>query len=329
MQKNIQQYELFNDVEAIILVADKEGRILFVNNAVKKILGYDPTELLGDGWWNLVSTKHESINRKGVVSEIAKGELDVDAVHLIENEIRTKDKKVVWTQWTSRVTSDQRVVGVAQDITAKKMIELEVIKNDKNKEVLLKEIHHRVKNNLQVIISLLNLQFETVNDKNGLEAMSKSKDRIYSMALIHSMLCRSEDLSSINFCAYAEELVEYIKSTLNNKKNIECKVEKSNIELSIDVSLNLGLIITELITNSFKHAFDGMIEGAIYIGLKSISPNRYELTVKDTGIGSDIEKLLKPVSLGLELVDDLIEQIGGKRNTRVKNGVEQIVQFTV
>ena len=180
------------------------------------------------------------------------------------------------------------------------------------KAILFKEVHHRVKNNLQIISSLLNLQSSTLNDPIALDAFEKSKGRINSMALIHNKLFETDNVSDIDFGEYVDQLTTEISSSYSDAKTktVECKIEANGLRLDIDTSINLGLIITELITNSYKHAFDKG-HGVICISLEKIEDN-LKLSVCDNGKGLPQDfNTNDSSSLGMEIIKSLTEQLDG------------------
>jgi PAS domain S-box-containing protein len=321
----LNSFATFDDINAIILVANKEGMIVFANKAVKTILGYEPEEVLGDGWWRLTANDSELEERKIKTSALVKGDLDLKERHLFENSLKAKDNRLVWTRWTNRITEDGFLVGIAQDITEKKKLEKELIRKNSENELLLKEIHHRVKNNMQIISSFLNLQFSDFEDEKVKDALLKSKDRINSMALIHTKIYQSKELLSINFCEYIQSLTKAIEEGYSLNKNIRFKITDSNIVFEIDLMINLGLIITEIITNSFKHAFNELNEGIITIDLKK-KVNSYHLLISDNGKGLDFLNIEKN-TLGLDIVKALVEQINATIEINSQNGLKYSIKF--
>lgn len=316
-----------DDINAIILVSDQEGKIVFANKAIKQILGYDPEELLSDGWWELTKSEPDTTQRKAKAIALAKGEISLDDRHLFENPIKAKDGEIVWTQWTNTINAEGFLVGIAQDITHKKTLEQNLIRKNKENELLLKEIHHRVKNNLQIISSMLNLQFNSFDDPAVLEALSKTKDRINSMAILHTKVHMSQALDSINFDDYLEDLVKAIQTSYS-ENYIELTLIQSNVEFDIDLTINLGLIITELLTNAFKHAFIKNKKGSIKVELKIFDTSKYQLIIQDDGVGIDREIGRDgQKSLGLEIVYALTEQINGTVETESKEGLKYLITF--
>jgi len=187
-------------------------------------------------------------------------------------------------------------------------------KANAEKEVLLKEIHHRVKNNLQVISSLLNLQSNSLSDEKMKSAVKEGQSRVKSMALIHQTLYQSDRLSRIDLQDYIEKLVSFLSDTYrNNEKEIVTVINAKDISLDIDTAIPLGLIINELVSNSFKHAFRNRTKGKIEVVLEKSGSTDYKLTVSDNGIGlADNLDIEKADSLGLKLVNILTRQLKGE-----------------
>jgi two-component sensor histidine kinase len=183
----------------------------------------------------------------------------------------------------------------------------------KEKEVLLKEIHHRVKNNLQIICSLLDLQAEHLTDTKVIEVFQESQNRIQSMALIHEKLYQSDDLATINFADYINELITNL--CYSYEVHLDAISLKTNIEpivLDIDTAIPCGLIVNELVSNSLKYAFPFGYRGELCIELHSVSEHEFILIVSDTGIGLPKDLDFKNTkSLGLQLVNSLTHQLNG------------------
>ncbi len=225
------------------------------------------------------------------------------------------------TQKATRIIEQQQL----ETEEKKRIIENSLLE----KETLLKEIHHRVKNNLQIISSLLNLQANRTNDDGLKKIMNEARNRINSMALIHQKIYQSGNLSSVDFQAYVEQMVQSIDSNFNNeKKNITHIIRTNNIALDIDTSIPLGLIINELLTNSYKYAFINSDEGSIMIELKEKNADELELHVSDNGDGLpdnfDVSVLN---SLGLKLVKGLAKQIKGTVRFENEKGTHCFIDF--
>jgi len=200
-----------------------------------------------------------------------------------------------------------------QEVAARIQAEEQILASLKEKEVLLKEIHHRVKNNLQVISSLLSLQSAHVQEPHAVEAFQESQYRIRSMALIHERLHQSQDLSQVDLADYVRNLAAYLFRMYGARtRAISLNVRGKGIFLEIDMAVSCGLLLNELISNALKHAFPGDRSGEICIGLEMDGDRRVALTVSDDGIGmpADLDPQTAE-SLGLQIVQALVEQLEG------------------
>ncbi len=198
------------------------------------------------------------------------------------------------------------------------------------KEVLLKEVHHRVKNNLQIINSLIRLQSNFMNAKNFKEKLVETENRIRSMALIHEKLYKTGNLASLSVRNYIEELaINILESYENHNVNIKLKFDLEDREYGIDTLIPLGLIINEVLSNAIKHAFYERSEGNIWISIHSNGPISH-MKIKDDGIGADLTfDELKEDSLGLELIDSLTDQLDGKLDLNTETGFEYSFEFRI
>ncbi len=197
------------------------------------------------------------------------------------------------------------------------------------KEVLLREIHHRVKNNMQIISSLLRLQSGYITEKKYMDMFKESQNRIISMSLIHEKLYQSKGLARIDFNEYIRDLVNGLFHSYGVSGSIALNIDGKDVSLGVDSAIPCGLIINELVTNSLKHAFPEGREGEIRISLRSIEENMIELLVSDNGvcIPEDVD-IRKTESLGLHLVTILVEnQLHGEINLNRSKGTEFQIKF--
>ena len=216
---------------------------------------------------------------------------------------------------------------VAHDSSEKKKASINIIESLKEKEVLLKEIHHRVKNNLQVISSILNLQSSFVTDEHTLEILQESRNRIRSMAIIHENLYRTEDFSSINFSNYLENLTTNLIASYRINEEIELKTNLNNVDLVLDQAIPCGLLVNELITNALKYAWKNGEKGVISINLFE-EAGKVNLEVFDDGVGLPLDySQIKTETLGLQLVETLIEQLDGEIKVENENGTKYFIKF--
>lgn len=217
---------------------------------------------------------------------------------------------------------------IAHDITDQKAAEENIRQSLKEKEVLLKEVHHRVKNNLQVISSILNLQSSYVKDKKSLDLLLESQNRIKSMAFVHESLYQTKDFSNISFSSYVENICSNLVHSYSNPDNPpELKMELDSIQLNLDTAIPCGLIINELISNALKYAFKGKEKGKLSVTVKSIG-DQLKIVIADNGRGlpENID-FRNTESLGLQLVVTLVEQINGKIDLETKKGSKFTIEF--
>jgi len=195
-------------------------------------------------------------------------------------------------------------------------------------EILLRELHHRVKNNLQVIASLFSLQARYLPDPRYRAIFEESRNRVFSIALAHEKLYRSKDLGRIDFSEYARNLVSHLHSNLGPNSAISVITDINEVTLPVETAIPCGLVINELVTNAFKHAFPAGRHGAIRIVLREIDPARWLVAVEDDGIGLPAQiSLGKTDSLGLDLVSILATQIGAEVEVTREKGTSFRLTF--
>ncbi|MCH6202030.1 sensor histidine kinase [Aquiflexum sp. LQ15W] len=199
-------------------------------------------------------------------------------------------------------------------------------KNDEN-VLLLKEIHHRVKNNLEVVSGLLALQFAKIDDPNMQEVMLSSQNRVKSMGILHQKLYQSEQLAFIEMKNYFENLCENILDSYNETDRIKVNIEMAELELDVDTAVPLGLIVNELLTNSLKYAFPKGQKGKIELSLKNLNNDNFQLKISDNGVGKPLIGKALGTGFGSQLVDLLTRQIDGKLIQDVSNGTMILINF--
>ncbi len=209
---------------------------------------------------------------------------------------------------------------------SKREIELRI----KEKETLLKEIHHRVKNNLQTVSSLLSLQSRSIENEDFKNLIKSNQNRVISMAMVHEMLYMRDDLSKIEYKSYVQELSEYlVRSVKGTKNNVILNIDIPDIKLAIDTAIPLGLLINEIITNALKYGIKGDNNGEIHIVLKKEDEKNYMLHIGDDGVGfSDAIDHKDTKSLGLKLIHNLTRQLKGSiAKDGSKKGTNYIITF--
>ena len=315
-----------------ITIADEEDRFIYVNEAYANIFGYPREELIGKTWRKITPPDIIVTTEKELSNTIHKKDI---GIFFREVPGMKKDGMIIPTEVRGRGIWDEKgnyqgYICVVRDITERKQAEEQIKASLKEKEVLLREIHHRVKNNMQIISSLLKLQTGYIEDKKYLEMFKESQNRILTMSLVHEKLYRSKDFTKINFKEYIHDLANGVfQSYSGRSSNILMNLNIENVDLGIDSAIPCGLIINELVTNSLKYAFPGEKKGEIKIVLGKIDGNKYELTVSDNGIGiPEYLDIRKTETLGLYLVSMLAEdQLSGKIELDRSKGTEFIIRF--
>ncbi len=209
-----------------------------------------------------------------------------------------------------------------------KNVQLEHLVNEK--DWLLKEIHHRVKNNLQIVMSLLNSQSSFINNPHALNAIHDTQHRVHAMSLIHQKLYGTENVSSINMNSYVRDLVSYLSDSFDTGRRIRFEYEVEPVEMDVAQAVPLGLILNEAITNSIKYAFPDNSMGIIRIQFSNLTARDYLLRIEDNGIGMDPMIMNKRSgSLGLSLMKGLSEDLNGKFSLENINGTRIAITFTI
>lgn len=254
----------------------------------------------------------------------------------LDLEFETGAGRAKWLHIIGRVEQKDgrciKVYGAAQDITERKQAEERIRSSLKEKELLLKEVHHRVKNNMQVISSLLRLQASAVKDSASLNILQEGQDRIKAMSLVYNKLYQSGNLADIDFGQYLKEMaVDLVRSYAVKPSLITAIVEAEHIRLNVDQAIPCGLIVNELVVNSLKYAFTPGKKGNIWIEVKKKGANGIVLKVIDDGKGIPEEiDIDKSRSMGLRLVRSLAEhQLDGKLVLDRKNGTKFVITFKV
>jgi two-component sensor histidine kinase len=255
--------------------------------------------------------------------------------HKAEFRILRPDGTIRWCLSLMRVAYDESgqpisLNGVDLNITERKQIEEQLKASLQEKGILLKEVHHRVKNNLQVIASLLSLQSYTIQDPQVQVLFQNTRNRVHSMALLHEQLYQSDNLAQIDFANYVQRLVTHIVSSHDAPtRNIKFTIDITEVNLRMDTVLPCGLIINELVTNALKHAFPDGCGGEIGIRFVATVPGHCGLTIWDTGVGlpEGLELNRRTSSLGLRLVNALVRQLQGSLEVTPQPGSTFTIAF--
>lgn len=300
----------------------------YVSPAVKKVLGYSDDILLKEGPEFIFNRIHpEDLEKLDNELEQIKGETPVSNFsHAVEYRIKNKDGDYIWVNNNRSVFLDEgknahTVVGSVRNINERKKYEKKINESLKEKEILLQEIHHRVKNNLAIITSLLELQKDEIDDEQMLNIFSKSQSRIKSIAMVHEKLYQTDTLSQVDMSTYIEEFSQILsKAYQSDQQKIEVQLNLQQVHLDINDAVPCGLIFNELANNAFKHAFTNINKGVLKVTLASDNGN-VRLSVADNGHGMPENfSFDNTQSLGMTLLKTLTKQINGDISISSKNG---------
>ncbi|MGB9980482.1 histidine kinase dimerization/phosphoacceptor domain -containing protein [Methanobacterium sp.] len=322
---------------------DENMHIITINQATKDLLGFVDSELVGKSLHMVFAEDLKSLFKGNPFNAGKK------SITNIETTFKAKNGQLIPVFLSlSQIEYDSSqilgIVCIGNDITDIKLAENKIKASLKEKNLLLQEIHHRVKNNLQIISSLLSLQSRYVKDKEDLELFKESQSRVKSMAFIHEQLYQSSDFTNIEFELYVQNLLNYLfHSYFIDLSYINFKINIANVSLDINTAIPCGLIINELVTNSLKYAFPMMeygkpqnnavvisdkVSNEICISLHHYTENKFILIVSDNGIGlpENID-FTTTSTLGLQLVNSLVNQLDGTIELDRTNGTKFKVIF--
>lgn len=302
---------------------DAEGIFQYISPSIKTVLGYEPEEILGETVFKFINLTHPDDQIK-VGSAFSQATLSYTPGN-VQHRFKRADGSYIWVESLGNpLFSDKNVYeGVVfsmTDINSLKIAEEKFKSSIEEKELLLRELHHRVKNNMQIISSLLSLQSHHIKDERDLKIFESSQNRVKTMALIHEELYSSQDFSHINLSEYIRNLTkELLTSNIKNPGRIDLKVDVENVNMEIETAIPLGLLINELVANSLSYAFPNSQNGEIKVDLHR-DEDKFHLVVSDDGIGIPEDVVFeKSESLGFQLVKSLTNQLDGEIKL-IKNG---------
>ncbi len=323
-----------NNSPAIAFIKDEEGRYIYLNDS-------------GEAYLKEVNQKKEAPD-----SFVGKTDFDIWPEE-VARQYRKNDLKALEADCTIEVLESDRhpqgahqwlayrfplknligrrlLGGISVDLTERKQMEEQLKASLQEKEVLLQEVHHRVKNNMQVISTLLDLQTQYIRDPKDLALFEESQHRIFAMSLVHEHLYRSKDLSKVNCKAFILELAHYLLDSYQIlAKRIHLDIQTEEILLEVNKAIPLGLLLNELVSNALKYAFPNRKEGSITIRFFAETPQEITLLVRDNGVGLpkgiDFQKM---ESLGMKLIMTLVQQLKGELVLRQETGTEFKILFS-
>lgn len=306
-EQKIQTY--VKNAPNLILLIDEKGIIQFTNRTDD---GSDPNSRIGKSVTEFI-TKEVGDSFLDALAHPDK----IDFNKVLEYQDNRNNKNIWYENRIAPIKSAGKITGyviIASDITERKLLDEKLKNSLSEKEVLLKEVHHRVKNNLQIITSLLNLQSALLKDDKMVEVFKDSQNRIKSMALIHELMYQSGNFSHIDTRHYFNHLVSYLyRSYCADGERIRIVYDIEEVSLGMDTMIPCGIIVAELVTNSLKYGFPDNRNGEVKISLHELASNKISLVVADNGIGvTDSQAFTSKKTLGLQLVETLTGQLDGE-----------------
>ncbi len=325
LQDNERRFRaIFNQTFQFIWLLKPDGALLEANQTALELMGLPAKSVVNRLFWDMPCWNLSPQNQQQLQQALAKlkeGIAQAATGNFIRYEVDvvSANGKIVTIDFSIKPVTNEigevvMLIPEGRDISDRKQAEEEIKASLKEKEILLKEIHHRVKNNLLVVSSLLEFQAEYINNPAIVKVFEDSQHRIYSMALIHEKLYQSKNLEKINFGEYLQNLVYNLISSYNiTEDRIQVEFDIDPIELNIETANPGGLIVNELVSNAFKHGFPDNRSGKLSLELHQDSNQKITLIIRDNGVGfpSDLD-FRNTDSLGLQLVCTLTEQLEGE-----------------
>lgn len=331
LRESEERFQAFmNNTPAMAFIKDSQSRMIYINKPLENKFKVKLADLRGkrdDQWLPEEIAKHTLRNDLLVLST---GKT-METVENVPTPDGVSHHWLVFKFLLNDVNDKPLIGGVAVDITERKNAEDRVKAALEEKDILLKEVHHRVKNNLQVIDSLFRHQCRYIKNEQVTQIIKECQSRVSSMALLHEKLYQSKDLTNIDFADYVKNLANNLFDSYKFIVNSPIlKLDIENISLDVESCLSCGLIINELVTNSLKYAFLPNVIGKINIKFFALNLNTYNLIVNDDGVGLPIDLNIDRInSLGLKLVKSFTQQLNGELKLNRERGTEFIITFTI
>ncbi len=296
-----------------IYLNNLKGVLLDGNRTAEEMLGIKREELIGKSFLKLHLLSSSDLIKAGKLLALNVSGRSTGPNELTLNRADGSKVEVEIRTHPLQLKGKKAVLGIARDITERKRAEKQIERDLKEKTILLSEVHHRVKNSLQLVASLLQLQSQEITDKHILDLFQQSRNRIKMMAAVYEKLYQSKNFASINYKEYLKEVLNSIMQSLGMTDRISLKLDIKNVVLGLDDATPVALIINELFTNSLRHAFPGDRKGNIEIKFKLLDDETHQLIYRDDGVGlPDDVDFDSTKSLGLFLIKNLAQQVCGE-----------------
>jgi len=336
---------IFDNSPIVMILVDPDSVVRQVNRAAIELSNYKPGEILGLRSGQVLGCIHaldggrhcgagevcQACGIRKAVQETFQtcaGCFRREATLRFRRNGEITEAHFLVSTTALNVSGKDMVLICLEDVTDRMRAEQQIKTSLREKEMLLQEIHHRVKNNLQVILSLLSLQSKYVEDERTLQMFQESQNRVRSMVFIHEKLYRSKDVSRIDFADYVSNLAANLMHSYGLAGRVKLHVDVKDVRLGVNAAIPCGLIINELVTNSLRHAFPADRRGRVDIALRAEDDRRYVLSVSDDGVGLPADFDFNDCeSLGMELVSTLTQQLGGTMKVDQSDGTRFEIAF--
>ncbi|NQY73608.1 MAG: PAS domain S-box protein [Candidatus Margulisbacteria bacterium] len=321
---------IFDNAAMGIMILDVKRKIIQCNFSCQRLLGYEDSEMVGKNIKSLLYQRDKARDDYFFIM-LAEGKRDSFKV---ETRFICKNGVVLDTTLTVSICRKETlkhplIVAIIEDISKRKNAENKLRKSVHEKDILLKEIHHRVKNNLQIVTSMLNIKANSIQNQHIKKVMEDCRERVHAMSLIHETMYQSPDVSQVDFTKYIKNLVNMLFIAYNTRADeIKLSLDVEDIFLSLDSAVPCGLIINELVTNALNHAFPKGRQGIVSVSVYR-KVNLIHICIQDDGIGIPPE--IDPnaaSSFGLYLVHVLVMQIEGELSVNVEKGTRLQLTFS-
>jgi PAS domain S-box-containing protein len=323
--------EIINSTLDAIIVINADGKILSFNQGAELMLGYVSDDIIGQNISTIVPEPYKQEHDAYISNYLKTGN-----AHVIgkEREFEVVKKDMGTLPISLRVTQmsfrdESLFIGVIHDISNQKEYQATLERSLAEKEILLKEVHHRVKNNMLIASSILEMQEEHIDDASLTRVLKECQERINTMVMIHQQLYRSDNLAYINFTTYLDDLIDKFAIAAQLKPGmITLHKQLDNVFLNVETATPLGLVVNELLANAFEHAFTDTDDGNITISLSNNTDGKIELCIKDDGKGlPDSFVIENTSSLGLQIIQLLSMQLDANMVINSNNGTQICITF--